>query len=155
MEKKGAFQNSRKVQLTTLLNSFKRTSLMMDATLNYKLDLSYPERSELKETNRVHDNWNNAGMDCTIADDGHDVRTEWLKEILWFIESSACGIDRKTGNDPCRGTYALVFQHVVLFYTTFSNSYGGYVRLGHIEDISGLASALGTGSVQVTFSVSD
>jgi hypothetical protein len=44
---------------------------------------------------------------------------------------------------------------LVLFYSTFSNSYGGYVRLGRIEDISGLASALGTGNVQVTFSVGD
>ncbi|MDF2503559.1 cyclophilin-like fold protein [Clostridium sp.] len=46
-------------------------------------------------------------------------------------------------------------SNLVLFYNTFSNSYGGYVRLGYIEDISGLASALGTGSVQVTFFVSD
>lgn len=45
-------------------------------------------------------------------------------------------------------------NNLVLFYTTFSNSHGGYVKLGYIEDISGLASALGTGSVQVTFSVS-
>ncbi|QWU13774.1 hypothetical protein SAMN04487895_1012 [Paenibacillus sophorae] len=44
---------------------------------------------------------------------------------------------------------------LVLFYTTFSNSYGGYVKLGYIEDISGLTSALGTGSVQVTFSIND
>jgi hypothetical protein len=46
-------------------------------------------------------------------------------------------------------------NNLVLFYNTFSNSYGGYVKLGYIEDISGLASALGTGSVQVTFAVSD
>lgn len=44
-------------------------------------------------------------------------------------------------------------NNLVLFYNTFSNSYGGYVKLGYIEDISGFASALGTGSVQVTFSV--
>ncbi|WP_051251502.1 cyclophilin-like fold protein [Paenibacillus harenae] len=43
---------------------------------------------------------------------------------------------------------------LVLFYNTFSNS-NEYVKVGYIEDISGLASALGTGSVQVTFSVSD
>lgn len=44
-------------------------------------------------------------------------------------------------------------SNLVLFYNTFSNSYGGYVRLGYIEDISGLTSALGKGSVQVTFSL--
>lgn len=42
---------------------------------------------------------------------------------------------------------------LVLFYNTFSNSYGGYVKLGYIENISGLTSALGRGSVQVTFSL--
>lgn len=43
---------------------------------------------------------------------------------------------------------------LVLFYKTFSNSYGGYVRLGYIEDTSGLAAALGIGSADVTFTVS-
>jgi hypothetical protein len=40
---------------------------------------------------------------------------------------------------------------LVLFYKTFSNSYGGYVRLGYVEDATGLAAALGGGSVHVTF----
>jgi hypothetical protein len=44
---------------------------------------------------------------------------------------------------------------LVLFYNTFSNSYGGYVRLGYIEDVSGLASAIGRGNVQVTFAISN
>lgn len=44
---------------------------------------------------------------------------------------------------------------LVLFYNTFSNSYGGYVKLGYIEDISGLTSALGSGNVQITFSIID
>jgi hypothetical protein len=44
---------------------------------------------------------------------------------------------------------------LVLFYNTFSNSYNGYVRIGYIEDINGLASALGRGDVKVTFSLSD
>ncbi len=42
---------------------------------------------------------------------------------------------------------------LVLFYSTFSNSYGGYVKLGYVEDATGLESALGSGSVQVTFTV--
>jgi hypothetical protein len=44
---------------------------------------------------------------------------------------------------------------LVLFYSTFANTYGGYVRLGRIEETFALASALGPGSVQVTFSIDD
>ncbi|WP_019879965.1 cyclophilin-like fold protein [Succinispira mobilis] len=44
---------------------------------------------------------------------------------------------------------------LVLFYNTFSNSNGGYVRLGYIEDISGLKEVLGKGDVQVTFEISN
>ena len=39
---------------------------------------------------------------------------------------------------------------VVLFYETFSSSYR-YTRIGRVNDPSGLASALGKGSVTVTF----
>lgn len=44
---------------------------------------------------------------------------------------------------------------LVLFYNTFPNSYGGYVKLGYVEDVTGLADALGSGDVQVTFAVND
>jgi hypothetical protein len=43
---------------------------------------------------------------------------------------------------------------LVLFYKTFANSYGGYVKLGYVEDVTGLATALGSGSAQVTFEIS-
>lgn len=43
---------------------------------------------------------------------------------------------------------------LVLFYKTFNTSYS-YVKLGHINNTKGLAKALGSGNVQVTFSVSD
>ncbi len=44
---------------------------------------------------------------------------------------------------------------LVLFYNTYSNSYGGYVKLGYIEDISGLKESLGKENVQVRFEVSN
>lgn len=43
-------------------------------------------------------------------------------------------------------------NNLVLFYTTFSNSYGGYVKLGTIENVTDLVSALGSGDVTITFS---
>lgn len=41
---------------------------------------------------------------------------------------------------------------LVLFYTTFANSYS-YVPVGYIADTAGLIEALGAGSATVTFSV--
>ncbi len=45
-------------------------------------------------------------------------------------------------------------NNLVLFYTTFSNSYS-YVPIGYIEDVTGLRDALGSGSVKIAFSVSE
>ncbi|TPR55736.1 cyclophilin-like fold protein [Enterococcus sp. OL5] len=42
---------------------------------------------------------------------------------------------------------------LVLFYQTFTNSYGGYNRIGVIEDPVGLNEALGAEDVEVMFSV--
>lgn len=43
-------------------------------------------------------------------------------------------------------------NNLVLFYTTFSNSYS-YVPVGHITDVSELRDVLGSDSVEVIFSV--
>ncbi|WP_333621793.1 MULTISPECIES: cyclophilin-like fold protein [Sphingobacterium] len=39
---------------------------------------------------------------------------------------------------------------LVLFYTTFSTSYS-YTKLGSVDDVTDLTSALGSGNVKVTF----
>ncbi|MFJ2043388.1 cyclophilin-like fold protein [Paenibacillus taichungensis] len=44
---------------------------------------------------------------------------------------------------------------LVLFNQTFSNSYGGYVLLGSVDDPSNLAATLGSGHVQVTWSLAE
>ncbi|MCP1102980.1 hypothetical protein M2454_002209 [Aequitasia blattaphilus] len=42
---------------------------------------------------------------------------------------------------------------LVLFYTTFQNSYGGYVPIGRILDTDTLTDALGSGNAEVLFEV--
>lgn len=43
---------------------------------------------------------------------------------------------------------------LVLFYKAFNTSYS-YVKLGHIDNTTSLAKAIGSGNVKVTFSVSE
>lgn len=43
---------------------------------------------------------------------------------------------------------------LVLFYKTFNTSYS-YVKLGHIDNTTGLAKAIGSGNVKITFSVNE
>jgi hypothetical protein len=58
-----------------------------------------------------------------------------------------CAGTIRTGDLMCWSSNCLV-----LFYKTFSSGYS-YVRLGRIEDASGLEAALGKGNTTVTFAV--
>lgn len=53
----------------------------------------------------------------------------------------------QAGDIMCYGNAGLV-----LFYETFSTVYN-YVPIGHIDDIEGLTEALGSGNVQVSFTI--
>lgn len=50
--------------------------------------------------------------------------------------------------------YLWAGNSLVLFYTTFSNSYS-YTRLGYITDVAGLAEALGSGNIEVSFTINN
>lgn len=67
----------------------------------------------------------------------------YLDKSLPTNASRPSGI--KTGDIMLYGNSCLV-----LFYESFSTSYS-YTPIGHIDDPTGLAAALGSGSVQVTF----
>ena len=58
---------------------------------------------------------------------------------------------RENRRDRIKGDLMLYGNNcIVLFYKSFSTQYS-YTRIGHINDISGLESAVGSGSVQVRF----
>lgn len=66
---------------------------------------------------------------------------------IFCIDSPSPAETIHAGDIMCRSSNCLA-----IFYKTFSSSYN-YVRLGRIEDASGLKAALGKGSVHVTFTL--
>lgn len=46
-------------------------------------------------------------------------------------------------------------NYLAIFYETYSNSYGGYVPIGHIDDVTTLEEALGKEDVEITFSLEE
>lgn len=62
-------------------------------------------------------------------------------------EDSSCPGTINSGDIMCYGS-----DQLVIFYDTFSTVYS-YVKIGHIDDAAGYEAALGSGSVEVTFSL--
>ena len=72
------------------------------------------------------------------------------KKFYFFSEKSPTNSER-VGNINTGDLMLYGSDCLVLFYKNFSTSYS-YTRLGYVEDANKLAAALGSGSVQVTFS---
>lgn len=62
-------------------------------------------------------------------------------------EDACCPGTIYSGDIMCYGS-----NQLVIFYDTFTTVYS-YVKIGHIEDVEGYEAALGSGSVEVTFSL--
>lgn len=73
------------------------------------------------------------------------------EKFYFFLEKFPAASERvrsiKTGDLMLYGSDCLV-----LFYESFATSYS-YTRLGSVDDVTGWANALGSGSVEVTFSI--
>ncbi len=73
-------------------------------------------------------------------------------EKFYFFPERFPSDSQRVGNIKAGDLMLYGSDCLVLFYESFSTSYS-YTRLGYIEDPAGLAEALGSGSVQVTFSI--
>lgn len=71
-------------------------------------------------------------------------------EKYYYLADSLPSDSQKVGNINAGDLMLYGSDCLVLFYESFSTSYS-YTKLGFIEDVSGLAAALGSGSVQVAF----
>ena len=76
------------------------------------------------------------------------------KEKYFYMDNKSPTDDYQPGQIHAGDLMLYGNNCLVLFYESFSSSYS-YTRLGSVDDPAGLAEALGTGSVEVAFSVRD
>lgn len=75
-------------------------------------------------------------------------------EKYYYLSDSLPTNSERVGNIHTGDLMLYGSDCLVLFYESFSTSYS-YTRIGYIEDTEGLAKALGSGDVQVTFSINN
>ncbi|MCR1900150.1 cyclophilin-like fold protein [Irregularibacter muris] len=73
-------------------------------------------------------------------------------EKFYFFSENFPTESERVGNIETGDLMLYGSDCLVLFYESFSTSYS-YTKLGSIEDVTGLADALGKGNVQVTFNL--
>jgi len=71
-------------------------------------------------------------------------------EKFYYLDGSLPSAPERVGQIHAGDLMLYGNNCVVLFYRSFSTQYS-YTRIGHINDISSLESAVGNGSVQVRF----
>lgn len=72
-------------------------------------------------------------------------------EKYYYIPESLPNDPQRPGNIHAGDLMLYGSDCLVLFYESFSSGYYSYTRLGSVDDSAGLAAALGSGSVEVTF----
>lgn len=75
-------------------------------------------------------------------------------EKFYFFSEKLPAHSQRVGNIKVGDLMLYGSDCLVLFYESFPTSYS-YTRLGFVKDAAGLADALGSGSIEVTFSAID
>lgn len=128
---------------------------------------STKEAAPVNKMSTINITVNNTTFTATIED--NDTAKALLKQLPLTVDmselngnekynylSSNIGVDKPSNPGTINEGDLMLYGNncLVLFYKTFNTSYS-YVKLGHIDNTEGLAKAVGSGNVKVTFSISE
>lgn len=126
---------------------------------------STEEVAPVNKMNTINISVNNTTFTATLED--NDTAKELVKQLPLTVDmselngnekynylSSNLGTDKPSNPGTINEGDLMLYGNncLVLFYKTFNTSYS-YVKLGHIDDTAGLAKAMGSSNVKITFSV--